>query len=137
MNSPRLWWPVNKGPQNLYDLKLTVSVDGVVCDSVKTRFGIREITSDTNTPDKSRVFYVNGKRSVYPWYELDTGSYVETLLMSVLMLNCAIPASRASTFCVCGEVVLPNLTISSSLCDETGFAGMAGILDDRGYSSSS
>lgn len=62
INSPRLWWPVNKGPQNLYDLKLTVSVDGVVCDSVKTRFGIREITSDTNTPDKSRVFYVNGKR---------------------------------------------------------------------------
>ena len=62
MNFPRLWWPVNKGPQNLYDLKLTVSVDGVVCDSVKTRFGIREITSDTKTPDKSRVFYVNGKR---------------------------------------------------------------------------
>ena len=62
INSPRLWWPVNKGPQNLYDLKLTVSVDGVVCDSVETRFGIREITSDTNTPDKSRVFYVNGKR---------------------------------------------------------------------------
>ena len=62
MNSPRLWWPVNKGPQNLYDLKLTVSVDGVICDSVKTRFGIREITSDTKTPDKSRVFYVNGKR---------------------------------------------------------------------------
>lgn len=62
IDSPRLWWPVNKGPQNLYDLKLTVSVDGVICDSVKTRFGIREIISDTNTPDKSRVFYVNGKR---------------------------------------------------------------------------
>ena len=41
---------------------MTVSIDGVVCDSVKTKFGIREITSDTNTPDKSRVFYVNGKR---------------------------------------------------------------------------
>ena len=62
IQNPRLWWPVNKGPQNLYELKMTVSVDGVVCDSVKTRFGIREITSDTNTPDKSRVFYVNGKR---------------------------------------------------------------------------
>ncbi len=62
IDSPRLWWPVNKGSQNLYDLKLTVSVDGVICDSVKTRFGIREITSDTNTPDKSRVFYINGKR---------------------------------------------------------------------------
>ena len=62
INAPRLWWPVNKGPQNLYELKMTVSIDGVVCDSVKTKFGIREITSDTNTPDKSRVFYVNGKR---------------------------------------------------------------------------
>ena len=62
IDKPRLWWPVNKGPQNLYDLKLTVSVNNTVCDSVKTRFGIREITSDTKTPDKSRVFYVNGKR---------------------------------------------------------------------------
>lgn len=62
IDKPRLWWPVNKGPQNLYNLKLTVSVNGEVCDSLQTRFGIREITSDTNTPDKSRVFYVNGKR---------------------------------------------------------------------------
>lgn len=62
IKEPRLWWPVNKGPQNLFELKLTVSVNGVDCDSVKTKFGIREITSDTNTPDKSRVFYVNGKR---------------------------------------------------------------------------
>lgn len=60
--NPRLWWPVNKGPQHLYEMKLTVSVNGVVCDSVKTRFGIREITSDRNTPDRSRVFYINGKR---------------------------------------------------------------------------
>ena len=62
IRNPRLWWPINKGPQNLYELKVTVSVKGAVCDSVKTRFGIRDITSDTNTPDKSRVFYVNGKR---------------------------------------------------------------------------
>jgi len=62
IDSPRLWWPVNKGPQNLYELKLTVLIDGVACDSVKTKFGIREITSDINTPDKSRVFYINGKR---------------------------------------------------------------------------
>ena len=60
IDNPRLWWPVNKGPQNLYELKLTAYVKGVACDSVSTRFGIREITSDTNTPDKSRLFYVNG-----------------------------------------------------------------------------
>jgi hypothetical protein len=62
LRNPRLWWPVNKGLQNLYELKLTVLVDGQVCDSIKTKFGIREITSDTNTPDGSRVFYVNGHR---------------------------------------------------------------------------
>ena len=62
IDNPRLWWPVNKGPQNLYDLKLKVEVDGDVCDSLTTRFGIREIVSDRNTPDSSRVFYVNGKR---------------------------------------------------------------------------
>ena len=62
MKNPRLWWPVNKGPQNLYKLKLTLEVGGKACDSLTTTFGIREITSDTNTPDRSRVFYVNGKR---------------------------------------------------------------------------
>lgn len=62
LSNPRLWWPVNKGPQNLYKLKMTVAVNDVICDSTTTSFGIREITSDTNTPDKSRVFYVNGKR---------------------------------------------------------------------------
>lgn len=62
INNPRLWWPVNKGPQNLYELKLTAYVEGVESHSVRTKFGIREITSDQNTPDNSRIFYVNGKR---------------------------------------------------------------------------
>lgn len=62
MRNPRLWWPVNKGPQNLYKVKLTVYVNDNPCDSVSTTFGIREIVSDVNTPDGSRSFYVNGKR---------------------------------------------------------------------------
>lgn len=62
INNPRLWWPLFKGKQNLYELKLKVFINGIVSDSVKTRFGIREITSDTNTPDKSRQFYINGKK---------------------------------------------------------------------------
>lgn len=62
LRRPRLWWPLHKGPQHLYELKMTVTVNGTVSDSLSTRFGIREITSDTNTPDRSRVFYVNGKR---------------------------------------------------------------------------
>lgn len=62
IKNPRLWWPIFKGNPELYELKLTVSIDGKVSNEIKTRFGIREITSDQNTPDKSRQFYVNGKK---------------------------------------------------------------------------
>ena len=62
IDRPRLWWPVNKGTPHLYQLKMSVSIDGVVSDSLYTRFGIREITSDRRTPDGSRLFYINGKR---------------------------------------------------------------------------
>lgn len=61
IDNPRLWWPVNKGNQELYDLVLKTEINGEVSDSISTRFGIREITSTTDTPDKSRTFYVNGK----------------------------------------------------------------------------
>ena len=61
IDNPRLWWPVNKGPQELYTVSLKVEQGGAVQDSVSARFGIREIVSDQNTPDKSRTFYVNGK----------------------------------------------------------------------------
>ena len=60
--NPRLWWPKNKGSQEMYDLSLRAEIDGNTVDSIATRFGIREITSDTNTPDHSRTFYVNGKQ---------------------------------------------------------------------------
>jgi hypothetical protein len=59
--NPRLWWPVNKGEQFLYTVNLKASVKGTVSDELTEKFGIREITSHTNTPDGSRVFYVNGK----------------------------------------------------------------------------
>lgn len=61
IDKPRLWWPVNKGPQELYTLSIKAEIQGVVSDSMTTRFGIREITSHTDTPDKSRSFRVNGK----------------------------------------------------------------------------
>ncbi|KAA6299847.1 MAG: Exo-beta-D-glucosaminidase [Candidatus Ordinivivax streblomastigis] len=61
IDNPRLWWSVNKGKQNLYDLVLKTEIDGVITDSITTRFGIREITSTTDTPDNSRTFYINGK----------------------------------------------------------------------------
>jgi mannosylglycoprotein endo-beta-mannosidase len=59
---PRLWWPLNKGEPFLHDLQLSFVQGKEVSDRLTTRFGIREITSDRNTPDHSRMFYVNGQR---------------------------------------------------------------------------
>ncbi len=58
--NPKLWWPVNKGPQNLYELTLTFEQNGRVGDTERTRFGVRHVVSDRNTPDKSRRFVING-----------------------------------------------------------------------------
>ena len=62
IRNPRLWWPKNKGPQNMYQLKLSVSANGQACDSLSVRFGIREITTTRETPDHSKLFVVNGRR---------------------------------------------------------------------------
>lgn len=59
--NPKLWWPINKGSQNLYELELTFETNGQITDTEKTRFAIRHVTSDQNTPDKSRQFYINGR----------------------------------------------------------------------------
>lgn len=59
---PRLWWPLNKGEQFLHHLDLQFVQGKNVSDHLKTRFGIRDISSDRNTPDKSREFVVNGRR---------------------------------------------------------------------------
>ena len=96
IDNPRLWWPLFKGKPDLYELKMTVSVKGQVSDSLKTRFGIREITSDQNTPDKSRQFYVNARRSLSGER---TGYRKECcgIRMNVLMQNCAIQNNPVST----------------------------------------
>jgi exo-1,4-beta-D-glucosaminidase len=59
---PKLWWPFNKGEQFLYQLNVEFVQNGKVSDRIRSRFGVREITSDQNTPDRSRQFLVNGRR---------------------------------------------------------------------------
>ena len=59
---PKLWWPVNKGEAFLHTLDLELSIGGVVSDRESARFGIRDVRSNRETPDKSRQFIVNGKR---------------------------------------------------------------------------
>jgi len=64
IGSPRLWWPAQMGTPNLYDLDLIFEIDGKASDSSRTKFGIREITSEVaeNAPNRfKRLFKVNGK----------------------------------------------------------------------------
>jgi exo-1,4-beta-D-glucosaminidase len=60
VDKPRLWWPVQMGPQNLYDIRFQVEADRKPSDLEAIRFGIREVTSELNE-QKYRVFKVNGK----------------------------------------------------------------------------
>ncbi len=60
---PKLWWPFNQGQQNLSSISVKfIDEVGEISDVEKTSFGIRKITSDLNSPDSSRIFYVNGRR---------------------------------------------------------------------------
>jgi exo-1,4-beta-D-glucosaminidase len=61
LESPRLWWPAQAGTPELYKLTLDFDVNGKNSDSVETKFGIREITSELNANGK-RVFSINGKK---------------------------------------------------------------------------
>ena len=61
IDNPRLWWPLGKGKQNLYDLSIEVYDGGVLSDRVETRFGIREVVATRDTPDGSKLFVINGK----------------------------------------------------------------------------
>jgi exo-1,4-beta-D-glucosaminidase len=57
---PRLWYPVDLGAPNLYELNLDFEADGRISDRAQTRFGIREITSEVDG-NNHRVFKINGK----------------------------------------------------------------------------
>jgi len=60
IRNPRLWWPWQMGPQNLYNLKMQFVTGGEVSDSREAQVGIREITSQLNSHGY-REFRVNGK----------------------------------------------------------------------------
>lgn len=77
IKNPKLWWPVNKGGQNLYTIDFEYySNPSDISHKLSTRFGIREISSDQNTPDKSRRFLVNG----YPVFIRGTNWIPEAML---------------------------------------------------------
>ena len=60
LKNPRLWWPAQVGPQNLYPFDLQFETGGKVSDSSHIQFGVRQVTSEID--DKGhRVYRINGK----------------------------------------------------------------------------
>lgn len=62
-----LWWPRNAGPQNLYDITVTLMHGDKVCDTYKFKTGIRTldlVRTDVTVEDGNGdfCFVVNGKR---------------------------------------------------------------------------
>jgi len=61
LDDVQLWWPAHMGEQPLHDLTLEFEIDGAVSDRTRTRFGIREVTSEIDA-NGHRLFSINGKR---------------------------------------------------------------------------
>jgi hypothetical protein len=61
IGNPRLWWPNGYGPQNLYQLHLSLEVDGKASDSQNVSFGVRKFSY--SVPDSENLtISVNGVR---------------------------------------------------------------------------
>jgi exo-1,4-beta-D-glucosaminidase len=58
--NPRLWWPAQLGPQNLYAGSLRFEAEGKVSDQQPLGFGIREVTSILDE-NNHRLFRINGR----------------------------------------------------------------------------
>jgi exo-1,4-beta-D-glucosaminidase len=57
---PRVWWPAEMGTPSLQAFAVRFSSGGEPSDEVRTRFGIREVTSEL-TKEGHRLFRINGK----------------------------------------------------------------------------
>ena len=60
LDKPRVWWPHDLGPQNLYKLDVGFEAGGKISDAQTLTFGVREITADLDSNDH-RLFKINGK----------------------------------------------------------------------------
>ena len=62
ISEPKLWWPNGYGEQNLYNIKLTLTIDGKVVDQKLTKIGLRtlKLRREPDKWGKSFEFIING-----------------------------------------------------------------------------
>ena len=61
LKEPRVWWPVGMGAHPLYQLKLAATVNGAISDEVSVDFGIRSVSSHTDSAGPHPVRYQRQK----------------------------------------------------------------------------
>jgi beta-mannosidase len=62
VENPRLWWPNGMGPQDLYQLEVTLEADGATLDRRSFQLGLRtvELRREADAWGESFTFVVNG-----------------------------------------------------------------------------
>lgn len=75
IENPKLWWPLGYGKQNLYEVKLSVSIGETVVSEIATNMGVRNFETFMST--QSRGFKVNG-REIY----LKGGNWVIDMMLN-------------------------------------------------------
>ena len=90
---PKLWWPINLGNPDLYDLDLKFVASDEVLDETHVRFGIRQI-EDYWLNDIHRGYKVNGQKVLIKgggWTDdmllMDTDESIEAQVKYVKQMN--------------------------------------------------
>ncbi len=121
---PQIWWPVNMGKPNLYELKIQNYTNGVASDQEDITFGIRKF-EDYFTEEGHRGYRINGKEVLRKG-----GGWVDDLL-----LNNTVEYDRAQLEyavhsglnCVRFEGFWGKDQELYSMCDEMGLLTMVGF----------
>ena len=122
-DDPRLWWPVNLGEPELYELEMEFSTGGQISSIDRTRFGIREV-EDYWLNDIHRGFKINGQKVLIKgagWTDdlflMDTDESMEAQVNYVKHMNLN---------CIRLEGIWGKDHKIYDLCDEHGILLMVG-----------
>lgn len=125
VNNVKLWWPLDEGEQNLYDLAITILRDGKEVDTIHKNVGFRqfELTPNDDAPMGAfnYVFTCNGRR-IYAkgvnMTPIDMSCYNDPAKMET-MLKLAKQA-HINVLRIWGGGVIED-DIFYDLCDRMGF----------------
>lgn len=122
-DNPRLWWPINLGKPELYELELEFEIEGQISSTEHIKFGIREV-EDYWLNDIHRGYKINGQKVLIKgagWTDdlflMDTDESIEAQVNYVKQMNLN---------CIRLEGIWGKDHKIYDLCDEHGILLMVG-----------